>query len=418
MKPTAIISTATQKVTRITSTHIPPTTTLLPTATEQSTETAIPNKPIITVWPTQTATPDVQVQCVQIETALPSDLEIEGSLILYGKDDTLEAEGLVGKDEVYLFDFDTLEKRLISPTEDGIIKWYDTIAVSPDGRWFAYNETFLDDQIGQEKYIRLGIMSATGQQLPLLSQPKEWGQIIGWLDNQQLALTVWRHNDGSVIVLNPFTGQSYNLSPDFPDLSPNASWYEDNNQPVVIYDPTHEKVVYFKGSPDNLWGNYALWDKPSQRLLWELPTLFYDNTRPVWSPDGMQFAVAGGVKDDLVDHPSSSILYLVTRYGEVTPIINEVSGFLSWSPNGRYLAFNDSFRQSVGILETSTKKITFYCMRGWSPAIWSPDGRWIVVNAPMPRVVTGVVVIDTLNNKAYHVIDNYRVQGWLTKSAK
>lgn len=397
----------------------------LPTALSQSTVTPRPTisstlTPSVTITPesTLTSTPNVNVQCLEIETELPKDFSIEGTLILYGKDEAILPDG---KEEVYLFDLSTRQSTLLSPTANGILREYERVAVPPDGRWFAYNET-IPDLVEKEKFVRLHIVAANGQQIPLSDQPEEWGQIIGWLDNERLALTLWDRYDGTVIVLNPFTRHSQVVLPTFPDLSPNGSywWYAVGTKPIVIYDPTLTRVAYYKGLADNPWGNYALWDVSLQKILWERPTVAYDNTKPVWSPDGRQVAVALGIADETDDPLSThSILYLVARDGEETRITNGVSGFLSWSPDGRYLAFWDELRRSLVILELQTRQITVYCV---APSmvvqtpIWSPDGRWIAMNADVTDAATAVVIIDTIQQKAFEVVKDLRVRGWMTST--
>jgi len=401
-------------------TSTPSATPSLSSVTPRPTLSPTPT-PFKTPEPTQSATPDIQSLCLTLEPELPEDVGVEGKLILYTKDYSLE---LTGKEEVYLFDPKTQEKLLISPSEDGLIKSYDLMAVSPDGRWFAYNET-IPELIENGKYVRLQIVSSDGTQLPLPVQAKEWGQIIGWLDNERLVLTLWDDNigweryDGAAMMLNPFSGQSQVLLPSFPMPSNSgASWYDAGLNPIVIYDPTLTKVAYLAGAPD---GSYALWDIPSQQFLWELPTIFYDNTRPVWSPDGMYLAVAGGVLTQ-TESPtvSASNLYIVTRDGQEIRITNGVSGFLSWSPDGQYLAFWDELRRSLALLEVQPKLVTVYCIEPSllvQTPIWSPDGRWIAVNANVPDAATGVVIIDTIQHRAFEIAKDVRVRGWMAEPA-
>jgi hypothetical protein len=393
--------------------------TLSPSTATPTPTTSLTPAPSVTITPesTQTLTPNVRSQCLELETELPVDIVIEGALVLYGKDEGILPDG---KEEVYLYDLSTRQSALLSPTEDGILREYERVAVSPDGRWFAYNET-IPDLVGEEKYVRLRIMATDGEQIPLSDQPEEWGQIIGWLDDERLALTLWDRYDGTVIVLNPFKLQSQVILPTFPDLSPNGSysWYAVGTKPIVIYDPTLTLVAYYKGRADNPWGNYALWDVALQKLLWERPTIAYDNTKPVWSPDGSWVAIALGIADENDDPPSSnSILYLIARDGEETRITNGVSGSLSWSPDGRYLAFWDILRWSLALLELKNRQITVYCVEpsaGRDP-IWSPDGRWIAMNADVPDAATGVVIIDTIGQRAYRIVNDLVVRGWMTSA--
>jgi tricorn protease len=159
-----------------------------------------------------------------------------------------------------------------------------------------------------------------------------------------------------------------------------------------------DKFIRFRGARFASDGKslIALSDESGEVEMWSTPTngigprtqLTSDGTILRWdaipSPDGKRIA----------HHDKNNRLYIydiasksnrqVASSLTQTNWISSGSGFfdLSWSPDGRYLAYGDVAPNMIGriaIYDTDTQK-TFYATSdrfdSYSPA-WSPDGKWL-----------------------------------------
>ncbi len=208
-----------------TNTHVP-TITLTPTPIHTNTPTpkstkslfAQPTKsstpkalltPTNTPAPSDTTTPIVSIQqkCVTIEDHFPDNINTSGSLLLY--------DWTTPKWSIFNFQ---LRQRLSSPFPTSITPFdYYPFAVSearlaeyafsPDAKWMAYIEIAFDDSGLRTKARYLRLMSVDGRKQDLSYWSIDWQWIIGWIDNQRIALLIPGFANGTVVVLKPFTGQ-------------------------------------------------------------------------------------------------------------------------------------------------------------------------------------------------------------------
>jgi TolB protein len=101
----------------------------------------------------------------------------------------------------------------------------------------------------------------------------------------------------------------------------------------------------------------------------------YQETEPVWSPDGQQLAFEtnrdGDTNDEiyLLDLPSGVTRNLSNRPG------NDQSP--SWSPDGRSIAFIDVYSDLVSIVDVTSGHIQNFSVQVMSTPAWSPDGQYL-----------------------------------------
>jgi Tol biopolymer transport system component len=164
-------------------------------------------------------------------------------------------------------------------------------------------------------------------------------------------------------------------------------------------------------SPDLEWVAYAYWDDAhrngmdvpagtivrdviTQKNLWQ--STHGDEGAPAWSPDGSQVAV----KDD-------GQLYLVNRSGQAKALlpddIRHDVWTLTWSPDGKYLAFWNRYQESdssLTLYQVETGKVRDYCIKNeyLGPLVWSLNSKELIVNQDID---TGAIFIDLQKNIGY-----------------
>jgi len=173
---------------------------------------------------------------------------------------------------------------------------------------------------------------------------------------------------------------------------------------VQILPPDQVRFVDLGFSPD---GNYVLFVRSDKstvnfRYLYQIPALggtpqplIRDiDSAPAFSPDGKQFAFVRGILD-----PSSNHILLANVDGSGEHLLAERKSFgpgtpaLSWSPDGKYLAFispESRDNQNRWILEVvSTKSGEIRELHPFLTATravaWLPDGRGLLAVALDPQ---------------------------------
>jgi hypothetical protein len=222
---------------------------------------------------------------------------------------------------------------------------------------------------------------------------------IRWLDNQNLLLdTSLTPHDGSVLLFNPFTRRRVTISNEMPffwetsELDPSVRW-------LVGYSPNLEWGIYWvadnSGSLSDSSGNYfgpIAYDFSRRKPIW-IPSDPLVTYLPKWSPDGNHVVL-----------DSRDQVYIVTREGNVTPLLDEsnpnhVFGSL-WSPDGNKIAFwnNDSL-MLYNIVDGGLRDLCFTLDKTF-PYAWSPDSRFILISAYTGENST---LIDIQENLIYSI---------------
>jgi hypothetical protein len=400
-----------------------------------STETTLPvSTPSISLYITHTLTPSfsrtpnilqgirLEIQCLDILPAFPSDLVTRGILVINDKREP----------NTYLRDMANGSVLELLPAASPF-----SVSVSPDRNWIAY-ETYLSDGIV--------VTSNDGSRYKVIKDISN--QMLGWLNNEQLVFRVpvlVPTSDANpipsqdmtevptLLILNPFTGERRVMEPKIPDLVPwggKIPWWD--GWSGLIYDSTLRYAAYLGEN------GLTLRDLENSSTIASAPFDVY--SRPYWSPDGQMFAVA----DSLDYHKSAYEIFTMDLNGDVLQLSNlaayHTSNYISglvWSPNGRYIAFwlsswdeeveypfNDEIinpPSSLAVLDTQTGNLTDYCIQSdtneFSSPIWSPDSNQIivVVDSTLDSVDdTRVVLVDLEQEIAATVTENMIPVGWLS----
>lgn len=356
----------------------------------------------------------VQLACPTIETDL-SGLKSEGSLFLEG-------------DGTHLMDMDSLGMKKIN-NPDEVLYYF---AFSPERNWIAYNTT---------KSNGLVVADAENNVIKSLPLEDDWAYV-DWLNEDQLIIPLIPKDQmsdvSSFLVLNPFTNERHILNADYPEMLYDEPWR------IIEYSPKIDRVVYLQGYYVSGPFYYTLWDIQSKTAIAQLATAGDMHAFPRWSSDGSQFAMGLNLSSKISEFPSYEI-FRVLRDGQITQLTHLSEYYpwvyvadLSWSPDSRYIAFWYSHwnedphyyaaveDRNLGVLDVKTGMTTNYCIRGeldseigirkYSPPLWSPDSRQIVVRSQIGDdyvLDSQTILLDVLENRAYLIGNALEPVGWL-----
>lgn len=354
----------------ITTTLTPKRTQPVPTASATTRPSPVPPTATISPSPTVSFTPtpeQVIIQCLEIGPGASLEAVASGGTVFISPIDSPR----------YLLDLQTGERYNL-PLSDPSAFPLRGIEVSPSRNYLAYVER--DDNEIQDT---LWVITANGQVLASRNFDPGW-YWWHWLDDERLEI-YWGDAPiaGTVIILNPFTGQQKIIEPGFPDL------YDDIFSPsgwMVKYSPDLGQVLYLSNS-DQYLGEVVLWDTVMGSALWQYAEQGPEtiNQVPAWSPSGDQVAAVVG-----------DSLYRVDRNGQVIPIPEAglyVDKF-TWSPNEHYIAFwaheNELYYefQRLFLLNTETNQLIDYCIKADIPPraampLWSSNSQQLFLHYGM-----------------------------------
>jgi len=263
------------------------------------------------------------------------------------------------------------------------------VAVSPDGRWFAYSAP-------AEGGRTLVVAAADGGQHFNLLIEGEW-KLHGWLSPQYVRLVVGYPDQAYTLVVDPFTGQRTQIPAFAAGRKPVANQRDfllgtANDRP----DPTLKSVVYPAAAP----GGLVVWDVREQKPFPVRQDFSY-SMMPLWAPDGSQFLMLEQTKPN--DAAPTDNWLSVNRQGEVRQVTHlesqypgaRIRAYSSWSPDGRFIAFLLSDAAGLHgasrwqVLDVEKGTLSPYCLAGpaadgFGDALWSPDGRYLLVGHVYP----------------------------------
>jgi hypothetical protein len=133
----------------------------------------------------------LEAGCIPIEDKIPADLFFSGSWIRNERTPYLE---YLNEGSTYTV---PLEGKGLFSTDKG------DFAISADGKYLAYIDKYIDPVRHDTEKRILRIIKSSGHVLPMDYWAVDWQWIIGWIDNQHLALLT----GNEIIALNPFTGE-------------------------------------------------------------------------------------------------------------------------------------------------------------------------------------------------------------------
>lgn len=381
---------------------------------------------VYTSLPNITPTPstNMQYKCLEILNRLPSNNNLEGSIVL-NSDYNLDA---------YIWNFATQNIYRFPRDEGDRLFGFN---VSPDSKYIAYIHSYIKTQ-------EYKIVITTSEGIIIwASQPKESLYLFNWFNNEYLIILDAPSNETRFLyLLNPFTNERIELPLDYPDSALFLDeWYPRwsySNGGLPVYDPTLTRVIYPKSKPaNNIAASIVIWDVESDKAIAEIATYDFWGETPLWSTDGKQFFIAMKTNPDN-PYPPANEFFTVSRDGKVEQLTNfagyfdEINFYNSYalSPNGKLLAFWIKATPSpysdilLAILNIETKVVTNYCIKGDpfqdnattpSSPIWSSDSTKLVVisREPQDTKTRRVVLVDIINEYAVQIEKDVEPVGWL-----
>lgn len=219
-------------------------------------------------------------QCLEVMDSIPGDANLSGKLVFTDVWST------------YVYDLDTGMRTDFLEVQDYYRK---SFFASPDRRMLAYVLS-----MSVSPYREWIIVEGNdGSRMAKVEIPAGVMHLNGWLDSERLWLTKDRDPIppdkvipvSSVVILNPFNGESEELLPDYPGLEPLETFvrYHFGNT-SVSYDSSLAYAVYSQsGEPDTF---IVLWNRVNNEAVAKLPYSSLSRTPLLWSPDGQWVLVS------------------------------------------------------------------------------------------------------------------------------
>lgn len=279
-------------------------------------------------------------------------------------------------------------------------------ALSPNRQFFVFHSG-----------TKINIISGDGRVVKSLPWNASWREIASWIGDNTILISKKGEKIDSMIALDPWTGKTGNLIPNFPgvyQIYPYPHWGGGYSTSQTFYAPALDKVIYIPTLKDN-YESFVFWDLNNQGEIthWSRGSEYYVYP-PQWSPDGSKFVINIQQEKKTLDDGSDQVkqeLFQISNDGESTKLTNFSSNYenigignFSWSPNGQLIAFSvnlspiqypqdytelhnggnyrpkDTYR--LVILDTVSRTLTNYCVpagSGLYSPVWSPDSNYVLV---------------------------------------
>ena len=388
------------------------------------------DKPLPSQMPLSTDTPGssskILDKCIEIiQSPLP---KLRGSLVLQHF-----IHGPLSKSEISLLDLEINKEKFISKPGG---EYFNNETVSPVGTYFAAETvTFSSNHDYQQGPI---VIFDSDGNLVARVELKQPSYGFTWLNEEQILMNYPYEDDNPVFLISPFKGIQEKIRPFITDIfyPSDTSFLEWGfyGTHKNVYDPYMTRALY--PSSDENGPTIVLRDLEKKIDLASFSTLSTHGNSPTWSLDGGKIAIALNVAPFVSggDVPYKYEIFVINRNGkkllttnlgsfsETTHIMN-----LSWSPNGRYIAFwytNDKNRLftnlQLAILDTETLTTSRYCVNSGDdylrfPPIWSPSSDYLILpyKASEQEETFSSLLLNISNGKAWIIKLNYEPLGWL-----
>jgi dipeptidyl aminopeptidase/acylaminoacyl peptidase len=286
---------------------------------------------------------------------------------------------------------------------------------SPDGKWIAYTVTSIDRE-ADKRLSSVWMVNWEGTQDVRLTYGQESATSPRWSpDSRYLAFLSSRPPNGKtqVWLLDRRGGEARQLTSVKQDLSDYA-WSPDGKRLVLEMSPSEEDDAaapttgsaaskapkpividryHFKNDGENYLTAASntqlyLFDIETQRLDPLTTDRKFNDSDPVWSPDGSRIAYISNHEAD-PDRSDTDRIFLIDARSGATPkdLPNayEPGGQVAWSPDGKLLAYLSGVEQKyaaynlnrlgvISIADGVSRILTEKLDRGVSSLQFTPDG--------------------------------------------
>jgi hypothetical protein len=308
-------------------------------------------------------------------------------------------------------------------------EYYSDETTSPAGSYFSV-ETFTFSSNGDYQQGPIVIFDSDGDRVATveLKQPS-YG--FTWLNEEQILL------NNPVLLVSPFTQAQKTVQPFIPtyftstDIIHDWGFYGSHKN---VYDPQMTRMLYPSIDDDGA-PKVILRDLEKPIDLATFPTSYGWGTAPTWSVDGEKLAIALNTVPFDVFRENDNLqfeIFVINRNGEklFTTNLKSIAGTvyitnLSWSPNGRYVAFwfsndKDHLRDhtQLAVFDTQNQTLSRYCNNSGDdyirfPPIWAPTNDYLLIAYRIPdEKILSSLLLDIVDGKAWVVKSGYEPLGW------
>ncbi len=388
---------------------------------------AVPANPVAQVKPLRTAVPasaagsiGIEKRCTTLGGELPGDAALPGTLAL-----------------VNIHEFTSLALDL----ENGRYKpspipyqyahnYNQKVFTSPDGQWAAYLAIEIDETGYREKSRILHVVDTAGRQVKMTAWQVDWQYLIGWVDDEHLAISTPDTPKGGITLLNPFTKEILRVKESLKSYADSETY---RLPASASFNAAASLAVY---PASECQGNCSKTAWSLSELARNSATWYQDNpfgALPKWSPDGHKIAIFGDFSKDGQGEAQASLL-TADANGNVIPVTGQLAApadlrnSFAWSPGSdkivAWLGINASGGRTgaeLALIDVLNQHTTTLCLHsdqpkaGYQAPVWSPDGRYFAVAVyDREKGTTQTVIVDMVQRKAYPIKGEYIPLGWMT----
>jgi Tol biopolymer transport system component len=345
--------------------------------------------------------------CVTEYPKQPEESQLEGVAVLQSLSSTV-----IGR-ELSLLNLKDGTSRNIDTANQPV----EDVAVSPDRHSLAYswfNNT-------TEKW-ELVLIDSAGELQQVAWSSKSGFFFQDWLNDHQLVI----RQDVKYLIVDPYQDSQVSISPsDFPEYN----LYD--LKAFLSFDPLLSRAIYKSSTEINVL------DLNSKAVRAPLKD-GYDRVLIVsWLSSGEKAAVIATLSPEqkLDNFSLPDEIFIVEKDGQVRQLTHLFDAFglpltidsLSWSPDGSQIAFwlhDTEANPTLMVADYESGNTVDYCVTNvWRTAfpvrvsqpIWSPDGKYLMVENRYASDKNRVLVVDLSNKSAFPIAENASPDGWMVE---
>lgn len=369
-------------------------TIISPTSTSISHPTLTPIQ-LSTNWETAK-------QCVTYAQARPANFQLDGTAaVRLLKANTIQ----LSLSLLNLSNGDAIK----IPTSNPV----DYASLSPDRTTLAY-ERFNDSNSKWE----LVLINAKGVVQKVRLSSEQGFSFQDWLNDHQLLITA---QDFQYTVLDAHNNSQMKILPaGFPDFT-----HLDNSF-FVSFDPSFMRAIYKDGDINIL-------DLNTKTIVTHIKDVYDRIPIVAWQPSGERAAIVASAFTGQKSSILPDEIFILDKDGRVGQLTHIYDNFglvsnidsLSWSPDEEKIAFwfyDGQANDTLMMADARTGELTNYCILnviktnfpiGLPAPIWSPDGKYLMIENRSRADESKLLIVDIQNKVAFPITENASPVGWM-----